>query len=167
MASNNLRVLEIEAKHLSTNASNKLVACAVETILTNTILLVVLIRHRVHIVDSGDSVVERGIENSYLLDTRQHLLHREDTLKVCGVVQGSDRVQRLNLSLNLIINQAAIVEELTTMSHTMTSSLKLVKRLDNTVLGVCQGVENKTNTCCVVGNRTVQLELILTLRLVS
>ena len=82
-------------------------------------------------------------------------------------MQGSDRVQRLNLSLNLIVNQAAIVEELTTVSHTVTSSLKLVKRLDNTVLRMCQGIENKTNTCCVVGNRTVQLELILTLRLVS
>ena len=82
-------------------------------------------------------------------------------------MQRSDRVQRLDLSLNLLVNEAAIVEELTTMCHAVTSSLKLIERLDYAVLLVSKCVENKTDTCCVVRNWAVKLKLILTLRLVS
>ena len=52
------------------------------------------------------------------------------------------------------------------MCYAVTSSLKLVERLDYAVLGVCQRVENETDACCVIRNWAVKLELILTLGLV-
>ena len=162
MAGDDLRVVDIQTGQLSTLASYKLVACAVETILTYAVLLVVLVGQRVHIVDCGNRLVERGVEYRNLRHARQHLFDREHTLKICGVVERSNRKERTNLLLNILIYNAALGEELTTVSHTMTYSLNLIERSDNAVLSIGQCVEYKADTGCMIGNSLHQRVGILT-----
>ena len=167
MAGNNLRVFEIEATQLGTALCHKLMACSVETIATHTILIVILHRESVQVVASRNRLVERSVENGNLWHRRQHLLNRENTLQVCRVVERSNSEQRANLLLNLLVYYAAISKELATMGYTMTYRLNLVERRNNAVLGICQSLQHKANTLGVVWNWLVEMEIILTYRLMN
>ena len=73
-----------------------------ETIATNTVLLVQLVRDSVHISLSWHCLMEGSIKYTYLRQTRHKLLNGVYTLKVCRVMQWSQIRALLESLQNLI-----------------------------------------------------------------
>jgi len=161
VAGDDFRVLEVQPGQLGTHLGHILVARSVEAVLADAVLVVVGVGQCVEVVHRRNRLVERGVEDGYLGRAGEHLLNREDTFEVGGVVQRGDVEQAADFLLDLLVDQAAGREELASVGHAVADGLHLVERGDDAVCGVRQCVEHQTDAGRVVGNRLVQLELLL------
>ena len=118
----------------------------VEAVATNSILLVQLIRQRIHVRIVGHRLMESRIEHSHLRHARQRLLYRINTFQVSGVMQRSQLGALHNHLLHLRRDNHRLVELLAAVHHAVPHCLYLFQVFDAANLLVHQRVQNQLNT---------------------
>ena len=131
-----------------------------ETITTDTVLLVELIRDGIHICLGRHGLMERCIEYTYLRQTRHQLLHRIHTFQIGRVVKWS-QIRTLLESLQYLIGENnRLVELLTTMHHAVTDGIDLIETLDHTDLRIGQQREDELHALRMFGDVVHNLFLL-------
>ena len=161
MTGNDLGVIDIQTGEFGAFAGDELVARTVEAVFADAVFLVVLVGQGVHEVGCGKRLVERGVEYGYLFHAGKDFFDGEDAFEVGRIVQRGDLEQRADLLLDLFGYQTALREKFAAVRYAMTDGLHFVERPDYAVHGVGQGLKHQADARRVIGNRLVELELLL------
>ena len=138
MCRNNLLLLRIDTQELAYTGTDITVTCAVETVATNRIFLIQLIRKRVHVCVIRHRLMECRIEDCYLRNARKNLLNCVNTLQVSRVVQRSQLHALDDHLFYLRSDEHGLVEFLSAVDYTVTDGVDLFEVLDATDLRIHQ-----------------------------
>ena len=118
MAHDELKVL---APHeLCRFARNEQVAGAVEAVLTNFIVLIVLVRNRVHVRVIGHGRMERRVEHGNLRRVRHSLHARLDTHNVCRHMERTEVDVAFDKFKRFVVDTCAFFKNNAAVEHSVT-----------------------------------------------
>ena len=83
--------------------------------------------------------MERGVEHGSHRDAGEHFLHGVDALQAAGVVQRGEVGERLDTIDDLLVDEHALREELSAVSHAVTDGVDFLQVLDDAHLRVDEG----------------------------
>ena len=132
-----------------------------KSVAAHTVLLIKLVRYRVHICIIGHGLMERGVKYSHLRYLWQQLFHRLYTEQIGGIVQGGQLAQVPDALDHFVIHHAGLREKLAAVSDSMTYGLYLLKRLQDSVLRVSKKLQNRLDTFRMVGDGLGDHQLVL------
>ena len=136
-----------------------------ETIATNAVVLVHIVRDSIHECLLRHCLMECCIEYAYLWNLWEKSSNSIYTLEVCRIVKRSKVVASLECLDNLWSEDNRLCELLTTMHHTMTYCIQFVERLESTINRICKNLEDKFHTYCVLRNLLLNNLLAAILRI--
>ena len=131
-----------------------------ETIAAHAVLLIQLVGDSIHISLGRHGLMEGGIKNTYLRQTRHQFLHGINTLQVSGVVQRSQVADGLESLQYLVSEDNALVELLTSMHHAVTDGIDFLQIFDDTDFRVGQQREDELHTLRMLGDIVHNLLLL-------
>ena len=161
MAADDLGLLVRDADHFSSLGSHIFVAGAVETVTTDFLFGITLVRKRIQESFGGHSLMEGGVEDAHVLDVREQFLHHVDAEQRGGVVQGRQFAKLGDLLALFVADDHTAVEILAAVRHTMTHRVDFVQGLDDTVHRVGQSLEHQPHAHFVVGNGGLHVIFVL------
>ena len=161
-----LDVLRLLAENLCCTEGNVSVGSTVETVTTDTVLLVVLVRKCIEICIVGHSLVESGIKYCYLGYTGHDSLTSTDTGKVVGVVERAEFAALFDCCNNVLVDDNGTGELLTAVKYAVTYCCDLAHRSDNAVIGRYESIGNELDSLTVVSHLDVDLVVLTTGNLV-
>ena len=94
--------------------------------------------------------MESSIKHTHLRQTWHQFLHSVYALQIGWVVQRSQIRAFLESLQHFVSEDNALVELLTTMHHTVTNCINLIKTLDDTNLRVSKQREDELNALCML-----------------
>ena len=160
MSCNNLLVFIFYTQDFTSTFGNIPMTCSVETITTDTIFLIQLIRQTIHISLSRHRLMESRIEYTHLRNTRNQRFHSGNTFQVSRIMQRSQVRTFNNFIQYFFCQQNTGSELLTTMYHTMTYRINFLIILDATIRIICQYTQDKLNTSLMFWNILFQDHLL-------
>ena len=160
VAANYLEVFPVLANHLGSLFCYKAVACSVEAVATEMILLVVFVWQTIEERLRRKCLVESGIEYNCLRNIRQYFAHSVDTCQVTGSMKRCEFHQRLNLFDYIVVNESTSLEKFATVSNAVTYSFDFLQVLDYTHFRVGESLENHSDTGCMVCNWSLFVVLL-------
>ena len=160
VASDNLLTLGLYTQELTYTLRDIAVACSVESVTANAILLVQLIRKGVHVGIVRHGLMECGIEHTYLGNVGQQGCYGIYALDVGGVMQRGQVIASCK-GFHYLGGQAnALVKLLTTVYHTMAYGIQLLKALQHSIFALGKHLEYPLYTGCVLGYGSLHLMLL-------
>ena len=132
-----IQFLALFPKNLGCTLGYKVMTGAVETVSSNLVLLVVLIRNAVHIGLVGHGLMEGCIEYGYHGNARHNLLAGIDSDDVGRIVKRRKVVTLCNCCHNLVVDYNRGCELLTAVNYSVTYGINLVKGLDYADICIC------------------------------
>jgi len=149
MTGNHLQILQILAHNFCQLGSDKAVRSAVEAILTNMELLVILIREAVHECLLRNGLVECGVKNNDLRHVRQDLAASPQSQCMTVVMYRSQFAEFVDLFDDLIGNQSGLGEHFCTLYYTVTNCGNFVHAGDHSTLAGSQCVYQTGKCFCM------------------
>ena len=165
MTGDDLRISEVETCELRTLCRDILMACSVEAVATDTVLVVIFVWKSIHIGVCWHCLVEGRIKHTDLRNRRKHCTYRSDTEDVCWIMERCEHRAFLKLRDNLVRNQLAAHEILRSMNDTMTYSLDVLKSVEHSVFLVKKSINDSLDTNSVVCYRHFLHKFLLSGRL--
>ena len=164
MAGDQAQLLKRTAEHFGSLLGNILMAGAVEAVAADLVLLIVLVRDRVHIVRLRHSLMERSIKYGNHRYVRTHNLAAGlNTNQVGRIVQRCERYAVLDRLEHLFGDDNAVREELAAVYHAVTDCVDLAHRGDNTLFRIEQHVDDRLDRFLMGRHSDVELELFIRL----
>ena len=139
-------------------------AGAVEAVAADLVLLIILIRNRIHVVRLRHGLVERGIKHGDHRNIRAHDLTASlNTDQVGRVVQRRERHAVLDRLEHLLGDDHAVGEELAAVYDAVADCIDLAHRGDDALFRVEQHVDDRLDRFLMGRHRDVELELLIRL----
>ena len=123
-----------------------------ETIATNVILLVQLVRNGIKISVVRHGTMECVIKDTYLRSTRHQSIYGTDTFEVTCVMNRSEVAKFLNSVLYTLVYDNTLFELVTTLYDTVSNSIDFLQVLDGTNLWIEQALEYKIDALFMIGH---------------
>ena len=153
MAGDDAAVVKVEPGESCALCADILVARSVESVTTDAVFFVILIRKRVHIGVVRHRLVECGVEDCDLRNGRKSLRHSVDSEEICRIVERGNLAALANLRNHFVRHKGTAEKLLSAMHHAVSHSLDVVKRAKASVFLVQQRVKHSLNADGVVLNR--------------
>ena len=150
MASDYGRLFRPLSKEFSRGARDKPVRGAVEAVLAESILAVVLLGDAIvaHIV--GHRLVEGRVKDRHVRDTGENLLTGTDAANVGRHVQRAERDERVKALQHVALDKGRLLKELAAMQDTVADGVHVGQRLEDTDGGIDQFFRDKRKRLGVV-----------------
>ncbi len=142
MAGDNFQFLSRLAVKLGTAGGYIAVGRAVEAILPDTVLLVILVWNGIEVRLLRHGLVERRVKHRHLRDAGHNLLAGADAHEVCRVMKGSKRNARFNRRLNFRGDDHTSGEFGTAVKYAVADSIHHSHIRNHAVLAVCQFLQD-------------------------
>ena len=94
--------------------------------------------------------MESGVEYHHLGSLGEHLGNRMDTKEMGRVVERCEIAADLDLLEDVVVHEAAAVEEIGTLHDAVADCIHIVERLQDSVLGIHQGIHDELHSELVV-----------------
>ena len=126
--------------------------CAMETIATDAVFLIILIWKGIHVCFSGHRLMESRVEHCNLRRFGHQLCHRFDTGYVGWIMQGCHRVAFFYFFDNFRSDEHGFVEIFHSMHHAVTNSTDFVEALYHPLLRIRKNLHHLFDCLLVVGH---------------
>ena len=90
--------------------------------------------------------MEGRVEYHYLGGLGQDLRNRVDTKEMGGIVERCEIAADLDFLEHVVVYEAAAVEEIGTLHDAVADCIHIVERLENSVLGIHQGIHHQLHS---------------------
>ena len=116
------------------------------------IFLVELVRNGIEICVGGHRGMEGVVENGHLRNGGHQVVDGTNAFQVASVMNRCEVAQTLYASLNTLVHEATLLEEVAALHNTVTNSVDFIEALDGAILFVEQCLEHEVHTLFMVGH---------------
>ena len=127
MAGDDACTLWTDAKELADTLRHIAVASTVETIATDTVLLVHRVGDSIHVGVVWHGLMESGVKDANLRNVREDACDGINALQISGVVERSQVGERGKDIQHLFVEEDGLAEALTAVHHAMADSIQLAE----------------------------------------
>ena len=161
MAGDELQVLQRLVEHDSRALGDVAVRRAVGAVLADGVLLVILVRKRVHVGLRRQRLEERGVEHGDHRNIRHVLLTRADAHESRLIVKRGELGKLVDLLNDVIVDEDRLVEVLAALDDTVPDRIDLVEGFDGGVVAVNKRVQYERHGCVMVGHLRIDDHFVL------
>ena len=123
-----------------------------ETVATNMVIFVELIRNCIEESMFGHGAMESIVEHNHLRCGGHKCIYGPDTTQMTRVVHGCEVAKVFYSLFYLWCNDAAVVKLIAALNDAMAHSINLAEVFDGTNFLVEKGLENEVHTLLMVGH---------------
>ena len=136
MTGDNARVIDVETEDFAHALRHIAVACTVESIATNVVFLVKFVGNGIEIGIVGHGTMERIIKDTDLRSGRHQRVNSTDSLQMASIMNGCKVTKLLNILLNLLVNNDALIIFIPSLHDAMSHGINLFQVFNGTEFGV-------------------------------
>ena len=161
MAGYELQFLSRSAHDLGAVTGDIAVGSAVEAVAADAVILIVFVRHSVHICLARHGLMESGVEHCDHGHVAHDGLAGLDAGEVRGVVQRSERDALFDSVHDRSVNENGLGELLAAVEHTVADSVYLTHGGDHAVLGAYELVDRCGDSLGMRGHGDIRFKNLL------